>query len=74
MQKEDDWLKQATQRCIDAGVCREPTEAEWDEALAPLTAKLLAKQEENVVTEITKRAQLRPQQPKVRPDRQHHRR
>ncbi len=54
----DDWLKQALQRCLDAGVCRESTQAEWDEALAPVVARVLQRQEENTLAALMEMASL----------------
>lgn len=66
-QKRDEWWKATIQRLKDAGIVREPTEAEWDEAVAPLVAQVLAKQEENVVAAILELAQQRGLTPRLNP-------
>lgn len=43
---------------MDAGVCREPTEAEWAEGLAPVVSQLLIKQEENALAAIMEAAKI----------------
>ncbi len=46
--------KETIQRLIDAGIVRGPTKQEWEEALAPLVAQVLAEQESHVAEALMK--------------------